>query len=99
MPAGTQPTQAAPAIQEAQALALFGMGSALAKEGQTADAGKLFTELKTTYPWSPKVVEANFGIAKSLFQQNKFDDALEAAGRHRGKTGMRRRACGRTRFS
>ena len=51
------------------------MANALDKEGKTADAGQLFTQFKTTYPWSPKVVEANFGIAKSLVQQKKLDDA------------------------
>ncbi len=75
IPANVEPAQAQPAIQEAQATALFGMGSALDKEGKTSDAAKLYAELKATYPWSPKVVEANFGIAKSLVQQNKLDDA------------------------
>jgi TolA-binding protein len=74
-PPGTQPAQAQPAIQEAQATALFGMASALDKEGKTDDASKLYSQLKSTYPWSPKVVEANFGIAKSFFQQGKLDDA------------------------
>jgi TolA-binding protein len=77
LPAGTQPAQAQTAIQEAQATALFGMASALDKEGKTADAGKLYTQLKASYPWSPKVLEANYGIAKSLLQQNKQDDALK----------------------
>jgi TolA-binding protein len=75
VPPNLPPAQAPPAIQEAQAIALFGMANALEKEGKTADAGSFFTELKTNYPWSPKVVQANFGIARSLFQQNKFDDA------------------------
>jgi TolA-binding protein len=76
-PPGVQPNQAQPAIQEAQATALFGMGGALAKEAKTADAAKLFNQLKTTYPWSPKVVEANYGIAKALMADNKLDDALK----------------------
>ncbi len=42
-PPGTQPNQAPTAIQVAQATALFGMGSALEKKGNTAEAGKLFT--------------------------------------------------------
>jgi TolA-binding protein len=75
VPANTTPGQAAPTIQEAQATALFGMGEALDKQGQTAESGKMFTELKALYPWSPKVVEANFGIAKSMFAQNQLDDA------------------------
>jgi TolA-binding protein len=75
IPANVGPRQAAPVIQEAQAIALFGMATALEKQGKTADAGKFFTELKTNFPWSPKVLEADFGIAKSFFAQNKFDDA------------------------
>jgi TolA-binding protein len=75
IPAGVQPAQAPPAIQEAQATALFGMATALEKQGKSAEAGKMFAQLKATYPWSPKVVEATFGIAKSLVQQHKPDDA------------------------
>jgi TolA-binding protein len=75
IPAGAGPAQAPPAVQEAQATALFGMASALDKEGKTADAGKLFAQLKASYPWSPKVLEANFGIAKSLVEEKKLDDA------------------------
>jgi TolA-binding protein len=76
-PPGVQPTLAQPAIQEAQATALFGMARALEKEGNIAQAGKLYGQLKTLYPWSPKVVEANYGIAKSLVDGGKFDDALK----------------------
>jgi len=75
MPAGAAPAQAPAAISDAQATALFGMASALDKEGKTDDAGKLFTQLKLTYPWSPKVLEANYGIAKAMVQQNKLGDA------------------------
>lgn len=75
VPPNAGPAQAPPTIQEAQAMALFGMATALEKEGKTADAGKLFAQLKANYPWSPKVVEANFGIAKSLVEQKKLDDA------------------------
>ena len=76
-PAGVQPAQAPTAVQEAQATALFGMGTALDKQGKPEDAGKLYDQLKTTYPWSPKVVEANYGIAKLMIAQNKPDDALK----------------------
>ena len=75
IPAGAQPAQAPPATQEAQATALFGMASAMDKQGRTADAGRLYAQLKQTYPWSPKVLEANFGIAKAMVQQNKLDNA------------------------
>jgi tetratricopeptide (TPR) repeat protein len=75
LPAGAAPSQAPPAIQEAQATALFGMATVLQKQNKIADAGKLYAQLKASYPWSPKVVEANFGIAQSLFNQGKYDDA------------------------
>ncbi len=75
VPAGTSPTQASPTIQSAQAIALFGRGRVAQEEGKTAEAGKLFEQLKSLYPWSPKVLEANFGIAESFKQQGKLEDA------------------------
>jgi len=75
LPAGATPGQAPPAIQEAQATALFGMATVLQKQNKTADAAKLYAQLKASYPWSPRVVEANFGIAQSLSDQGKYDDA------------------------
>ncbi len=75
VPANMQPSQAPPAIQEAQATALFGMGTALDKEGKPADAGKMFGQLKALYPWSPKLLEATYGMARSLVHQGKLDDA------------------------
>jgi TolA-binding protein len=75
LPAGATPGQAPPAIQEAQATALFGMATVLQKQNKVADAAKLYAQLKASYPWSPKVVEANFGIAQSLSDQGKYDDA------------------------
>jgi TolA-binding protein len=77
VPPGSQPAQAPPAIQEAQATSLFGMGTALDKEGKSADAGRMFAQLKAVYPWSPKLLEATFGIARSQMQQGKLDDALK----------------------
>jgi TolA-binding protein len=77
VPPNLQPTQAPPAIQEAQATSLFGMGTALDKEGKSADAGRMFAQLKAVYPWSPKLLEATFGIARSQMQQGKLDDALK----------------------
>ncbi|HEY5743205.1 MAG TPA: tetratricopeptide repeat protein, partial [Terrimicrobiaceae bacterium] len=62
--------------QEAQANALFGRARVAQEQGQTADAGKLFQELKALYPWSPKVLEADYGIAQSLKEQSKLDEAI-----------------------
>jgi len=96
LPPNVQPAQAPPAIQEAQALALFGMANALEKEGKPDDAGKMFAQLKATYPWSPKIVEATFGIAKSLVQQGKLDDAskllVPIVGSRSAPTSLRARA-------
>ena len=75
VPPGAQPAQAPPAIQEAQSTSLFGMGTALDKEGKAAQAGQMFAQLKTLYPWSPRLLEANFGIARSMVHQGKFDAA------------------------
>lgn len=75
-PAGTEPAQAPPAIQEAQAISLFGMGRVAQEQGDVAGAGALFEKLKALYPWSPKVLEANYGIAASLREQRKTDEAI-----------------------
>ncbi|GAB4171114.1 MAG: hypothetical protein Fur0032_10200 [Terrimicrobiaceae bacterium] len=79
-PVGTAPTQAPPLVQEAQAIALFGQASVAQKQGNTAEAGKLFEQLKTLYPWSPKVLEANYGIADALRGQGKLDEAMGLLG-------------------
>ncbi|MFZ0711157.1 MAG: tetratricopeptide repeat protein [Terrimicrobiaceae bacterium] len=75
VPANVLPNQASQLVQEAQAIALFGRARVAQEKGQTADAGKLFQELKALYPWSPKVLEADYGIAQSLKEQGKLDDA------------------------
>ena len=75
-PAGQEPGQATPAIQEAQAISLFGLGRIAQEQGEVAGAGTLFEKLKALYPWSPKVLEANYGIAASLREQGKGDEAI-----------------------
>jgi TolA-binding protein len=70
------PNQASQLVQEAQAIALFGRARIAQQQGQTAEAGKLFQELKALYPWSPKVLQADYGIAQSLKEQGKLDDAV-----------------------
>lgn len=75
-PAGQEPAQATPAIQEAQAISLFGLGRVAQEKGDVAAAGQLFEKLKSLYPWSAKVLEANYGIAASLREQGKGDDAV-----------------------
>ena len=75
-PAGQQPAAAPPAIQEAQAISIFGLGRVAQEQGDVAGAGTLFEKLKSLYPWSPKVLEANYGIAASLREQGKGGEAI-----------------------
>lgn len=75
-PEGVPPQGAPPAIQEAQAVSLFGLGRVAQEKGDTGGAGQLFGKLKELYPWSPKVLEANYGIAASLREQGKTDEAV-----------------------
>lgn len=75
-PAGVSPQQAPLPIQEAHASALFLRGRIAQEQGNLAEAGKLFEQLKALYAWSPKVLEANYGIAQSYKTQGKYDDAL-----------------------
>lgn len=63
-------------VQEAQAVAVYGLGKALQKQGNVAEAAAKFDTLKQLYPWSPKIMEANFGIAESLHQQKKDEQAI-----------------------
>ncbi|MBU3664544.1 MAG: tetratricopeptide repeat protein [Chthoniobacterales bacterium] len=76
VPANTQPAQATPTVQEAQAISLFGLGRVAQENKDVATAGQLFEQLKSLYPWSPKVLEANYGIAQSLRAQGKADEAV-----------------------
>ena len=76
VPDRVTPNQASQLVQEAQAIALFGRARIAQDQGQTAEAGTLFQELKALYPWSPKVLQADYGIAQSLKEQGKLDDAV-----------------------
>lgn len=75
-PEGQDPAQAPPAVQEAQAISIFGLGRVAQEKDDVAGAGQLFEKLKSLYPWSPKVLEANYGIAASLRGQGKADEAI-----------------------
>jgi len=75
VPAGVAPDKAPTQIQEAQSISIYGIGRALQKQGNVAEAAQQFDTLKKLYPWSPKILEANFGIAQSLVQKGNLDDA------------------------
>lgn len=78
-PAGVDPTKASPQVQEAQSIAIFGIGKALQKQNKVAEAGAQFDKLKQLYPWSPKLLEANFGIAQSIWTKDP-DEASKLLG-------------------
>ncbi|MEO6053649.1 MAG: tetratricopeptide repeat protein [Chthoniobacterales bacterium] len=71
-----RPAQLLPQVAEAQADALFGQGRIAQIKGQTDEAGKFFQQLKTEYGWSPKVLEATYGIAESK-RKTAPDEALK----------------------
>jgi len=75
-PPGTAAGASTSLVQEAQATSIFGLGRVAQEKKQTVESGKLFQQLKTLYPWSPKVLEADYGIAESLRADNKLDEAL-----------------------
>ncbi len=76
LPAGAQPAQAPPDVQEAQALALYGRAK-VAETTDKAAAAKLYAELLAIYPRSSKAPEAELGIAESLIADKKWDDAMK----------------------
>ena len=80
VPAGVEPNAAPPTVQEAQAVAIFGKARVAQSRGETEAAGQLFQQLKQTYPWSPKVLEADYGIAQSLKAAGKGDEAMPMLG-------------------
>lgn len=76
VPAGTDPTNAPPLVQHAQANALFGLGRIAQLEGNSAAAAEKFEQLKKLYPWSPKILEAELGIAQAQVESGKFEEPL-----------------------
>lgn len=75
-PPGVAPNAAPLPVQEAQAVSIFGLGRVAQEQKQSAQAGKYFQQLKALYPYSPKVLEADYGIAESLRDEGKLDEAL-----------------------
>ncbi len=76
LPNGTEPNKANATIQTAQSSALFGKAKLAQREKNFSAAGKLFSELKTLYPWFPKMLEVDYGIAQAEFAAGDADAAL-----------------------
>lgn len=79
LPKGGDPKTAPRAIQEAQAIALAGQGKALQEMGDApnrAKAAKMFEDLEQFYPWSPKMLEVNYGTAVALHDKGDESQAV-----------------------
>ena len=76
VPAGATPAQAPADVQEAQAVVLCGQGQLAEAAGNLPAAQAAFAELKKNYPRSPKVTEANLGLAEGLVAAAKYEQAL-----------------------
>ena len=76
LPPGVPAGQAPAAVQEAQALVLYGRGKLAEIKGDKAGAARAFMDLKRDYPRSTKSAEANLGLAQSFLAQGKPDEAL-----------------------
>jgi TolA-binding protein len=77
IPPNTEPSKASREIQEAQSVALFGFGKVLQQQNKIDEGKAKFDELEKLYGWSPKMGEANYGIALGLFETKAYDDALK----------------------
>lgn len=77
MPPNVPIDRVARSISEAQAMAIFGVARILQGQGKTAEAAKKFEELKANYPWSPKLLDADYGIAEGLAQEKKYEEAMK----------------------
>ncbi len=77
---GAEPKAAPREVQEAQAIIKAGLGKALQEKGDAeskAKGAKLFAELEANYPWSPKMLEVNYGTAVALHDQKQDDEAIK----------------------
>lgn len=66
-------------VTEGASLSLFYKAKVLQLTKKTAEAAAKFDELKKKFPYSPKLAEADLGIAGDLFKQKKYPEALELA--------------------
>ncbi|MGV3533081.1 MAG: tetratricopeptide repeat protein, partial [Chthoniobacteraceae bacterium] len=77
IPPNTDPTKASRDIQEAQSMALFGSGKVFQEQDKLEEAKQRFDQLEKLYAWSPKMMEANYGIALGLHEQKNYEEALK----------------------
>jgi TolA-binding protein len=75
--AGGDPKKAPKQLQEAQATALAGLGTALNRKGDKEGGAAKMKELEENYPWSPKMMEVNYVIASDLHEKKQDEDAMK----------------------
>ena len=80
VPPNVEPARATRSVGDAQAIVMAGRARILQAEGKAAEGQKILEQLKTTFPWSGKVMEANYGIGAGLFEQGKYEEAIEVLG-------------------
>jgi TolA-binding protein len=76
---GADPKTSPRPVQEAQAIALAGLGKAFQEKGDPASkekAAEKFADLEKYYPWSPKMLEVNYGTAIALHDKQQDDEAV-----------------------
>ncbi len=77
LPPNTAPEKAPRLIADAQSFALYGAARVLQAQGKKAESAAKFELLKTTYPFSSKLLEAEFGIAEGEVLEKKYEEALK----------------------
>lgn len=96
VPPNSEPGKVSRTVGEAQAVYMSGMANVLQTQGKAADGKALFEKVKSLYPWSSKVAEADFGIGQSFFDQKKYSEAIDVlksvAGKNTGTVSLRARA-------
>jgi TolA-binding protein len=75
LPPNSDPATLSRSITEPRALSMFYSAKVLQLTGKSAEAASKFAELKKLFPWSPKLQEADLGIATDLFEQKKYPEA------------------------
>lgn len=80
VPEGTDPSKVTRSVGEAQSTAMAMEARILQAESKATEAAAILANLKKLYPWSSKVMEANYGIGMGLYQEKKYDEALEVFG-------------------
>lgn len=63
--------------QRAKAAATYGQGAALQGMGKSAEAIPFFKTLREKFPWSPKLMEAQYATSAALFESGKLAEAVE----------------------